>query len=129
MNTIIYGHNMKSGMMFQTLHKYEEEKFFEENPYIYVYTEDRELVYQVFAAYKADDSHILNSNDFSTVEGYSEYLEKVYVNSKLGNRNDNVTVNAMNRILTLSTCGKYTRERFLVQAVLLNDPVLYGIEE
>ena len=30
-NTIIYGHNMKNGTMFKTLHNYEKEDFFNEN--------------------------------------------------------------------------------------------------
>ena len=51
LNTVVFGHNMKSGRMFRTIHQFEVKKFFEENPYIYVYTEDRVLIYEVFAAY------------------------------------------------------------------------------
>ena len=127
LNTVVYGHNMKSGRMFRTIHQFEDKKFFEENPYIYVYTEDRVLIYEVFAAYLSDDSHILNTNDITTSEGYAQYLEKVYRESKTGNVRDDITVTAMNRILTLSTCAKRSNQRFLVQGVLLNDPLLYGV--
>lgn len=127
LNTVVYGHNMKSGRMFRTIHQFEDKKFFEENPYIYVYTEDRVLIYEVFAAYLSDDSHILNTNDLTTTEGYAQYLEKVYRESKSGNVRDDITVTAMNRILTLSTCAKRSNQRFLVQGVLLNDPLLYGV--
>lgn len=129
LNTVVYGHNMKSGRMFRTIHQYENKDFFEENPYIYVYTEDRVLIYQIFAAYVSDDSHILNTNDFTTTEGYAQYLEKVYFESKSGNVREDITVTAMNRILTLSTCANRSNQRYLVQGVLLNDPLLYGVLE
>ena len=127
LNTVVYGHNMKSGRMFRSIHQFEDKKFFEENPYIYVYTEDRVLIYEVFAAYLSDDSHILNTNDLTTTEGYAQYLEKVYRESKSGNVRDDITVTAMNRILTLSTCASRSNQRYLVQGVLLNDPLLYGV--
>ena len=129
LNTVVYGHNMKSGRMFRSIHQFEDKKFFEENPYIYVYTEDRVLIYEVFAAYLSDDSHILNTNDLTTTEGYAQYLEKVYRESKSGNVRDDITVTAMNRILTLSTCASRSNQRYLVQGVLLNDPLLYGVLE
>ncbi|WP_084493049.1 class B sortase [Lacrimispora indolis] len=37
--SIIYGHNMKSGKMFGSLVKYKEQKYFEQYPYLYLYTE------------------------------------------------------------------------------------------
>ena len=94
-----------------------------------MYTEDRVLIYEVFAAYLSDDSHILNTNDLTTTEGYAHYLEKVYRESKSGNVRDDITVTAMNRILTLSTCASRSNQRYLVQGVLLNDPLLYGVLE
>ena len=127
LNTVVYGHNMKSGRMFRTIHQFEDKDFFEKNPYIYVYTEDRVLIYEIFAAYLSDDSHILNTNDLTTTEGYAHYLEKVYRESKSGNVRDDITVTAMNRILTLSTCASRSNQRYLVQGVLLNDPLLYGV--
>ena len=33
-NTVIYGHNMKSGMMFRNLHDFEDRTFFDNNKYI-----------------------------------------------------------------------------------------------
>ena len=129
LNTVVYGHNMKSGRMFRSIHQFEDKDFFEKNPYIYVYTEDRVLIYEIFAAYLSDDSHILNTNDLTTTEGYAHYLEKVYRESKSGNVRDDITVTAMNRILTLSTCASRSNQRYLVQGVLLNDPLLYGVLE
>ena len=38
--TIIYGHHMKSGSMFGSLKGYKEQKYFDEHPYIYLYTQE-----------------------------------------------------------------------------------------
>lgn len=38
-NTVLYGHNMKNGSMFGSIHSFEDETFFDGHPYIYVYTE------------------------------------------------------------------------------------------
>ena len=37
--TVIYGHHMKSGSMFGSLKGYKEQKYFDEHPYMYLYTE------------------------------------------------------------------------------------------
>jgi sortase B len=121
-NTVMYGHNMKDGTMFRTLHYYQNEEFFYNNPYIYVYTEDDVRVYRIFAAYNAGDEHILNTYDFSTEEGFANYLS--FVQSKApedGYIRSSVEVTVQNHILTLSTCTDAEDERYLVQGVLLND--------
>ncbi|MGN1147559.1 MAG: class B sortase, partial [Lachnospiraceae bacterium] len=58
-NTVLYGHNMKNGTMFASLHYYEDPQFFEEYPYVYIYTEEKVLVYQIFAAYEFSNAHLL----------------------------------------------------------------------
>lgn len=121
-NTVLYGHNMKNGTMFRTLHYYQNEEFFYNNPYIYIYTENGVLVYEIFAAYNAGDEHILNTYDLRTEEGFASYLDTVKEGAYLGGyiRAD-VEVTAANHIITLSTCTDQSDERYLVQAVLIND--------
>ncbi len=125
-NTVVYGHNMRNNSMFATLHYFEDEAFFANCPYIYVYTGDKVLIYEIFAAYTTDNAHILYMNDFSTVEGRAQYLEEI-TNQKAvtGNIRPGVICSADSRILTLSTCVKgKSKNRFLVQAVLLNEDEL-----
>lgn len=121
-NTVLYGHNMKNGTMFRTLHYYQNEEFFYNNPYIYIYTENGVLVYEIFAAYNAGDEHILNTYDLRTEEGFASYLDTVKEGAYLGGyiRAD-VDVTTANHIITLSTCTDQSDERYLVQAVLIND--------
>ena len=120
-NTVIYGHNMGNGTMFAHLHYYEDTAFFEENPYIYIYSEDTLRAYQIFAAYEYSDQHILMFNDTRTDESYLSYLDSIFENEGFNNNFDtDVEFDARDRIITLSTCikNKDTR-RYLVQAVLV----------
>lgn len=125
-DTVIYGHNMRNTSMFATLHNFENADFFEKCPYIYVYTEDKVLVYEIFAAYIADNAHILYCNDFTTDEGRQQYLETIVKSSSAdGNVRRDVEVTTDSHVLTLSTCIKgKAKNRFLVQAVLLNEDEL-----
>jgi len=38
--TVIYGHNMKSKMMFGSLVEYKNQKYYDEHPFMYLYTEE-----------------------------------------------------------------------------------------
>ncbi len=120
-NTVLYGHNMRVGTMFADLHLFEDPDFFEENRYIYIYTEDgRILVYEIFAAYAFNDAHLLLQFDFNTEEGYQSYLDGIRENDGLSDNFDYTReLTAQDRIITLSTCirGK-NNQRYLVQGVL-----------
>lgn len=120
-NTLIYGHNMKNGTMFNHLHKFEDESFFNENRYVFIYMPDKILVYDIFAAYKFSNAHILYSYDCFTEQGFSSYLEMVYEEyGESGNFREGVEVSGENHIVTLSTCvGGESESRFLVQGVLV----------
>lgn len=117
-HTVLYGHNEQKGTVFGTLHYYEDPEFFSEHPYIYIYTEDRVLVYRIFAAHEYSDEHLLAS-DINSPEDWKEYLASSDKAEGRGNYDPNVELTSESRILTLSTCitGRWTR-RWLVQAVL-----------
>ena len=122
-NTVIYGDNMKNGSMLKGLHKFADSTFFEEHPYIYIYTPDHVLAYKVFAAYTYDDRHIINSFDFTDKEVFAEYLDDIFhVRAMDANIREDVSVTADDRIITLETCvGGDSDARYLVQAVLIKD--------
>ena len=118
-NTVIYGHNMRNGDGFHDLHQFREEEFFNQNEYIYIYTPEYMLTYQIFGAYVFTDVLILAAYDFETEEGYQDYLDMIkdYGN---GNYRDVDTLTTDDRIITLSTCTNYDPERYLVQAKLVD---------
>lgn len=122
-NTIIYGHDMKDGSMFQNLHNYSDSTYMEQHPNVVIYTPDKKLTYQIFAAVVYDDRHILHSYDFAFADQRQAFLDSIYNSRNMGNviRND-VPVNTDSRILTLSTCMTgQDDKRFLVEAVLISE--------
>lgn len=122
-DTVLYGHNMRNSSMFADLHDYEVRTFFENNPYVFLYKGDRVFIYEIFAAYKTDDSHILYGNDFESEEGRQAYLDGIVNNGdKNANLRPDIPLSTDSRLVTLSTCVKgESDKRFLVQAVLLNE--------
>ncbi len=121
-NTLIYGHDMLDGSMFRTLHNFRDEKFFNENEFIYIYTEGHILKYRIFAAYKWDNRHILNSYDFSDERVFADYLEEIKDPKSLMVNKRDVDLTTKDRIITLSTCiGNEKNYRYLVQGVLIDD--------
>lgn len=122
-NTVLYGHNMKDGSMFAALHNYEDSQVFEENPYIFIYTPEKTFVYQIFAAYKYNAIHLIYNFDLSNREIFQNYLDQIFETREMGaNIRKDISVNAENHIVTLSTCiSGEKNKRFLVQGVLLND--------
>lgn len=123
--TVVYGHNMKDGSMFRTLHYFEDGEFFETHPYFYIYTPEGTLVYEVFAAYKFGDADLLLSFDFYTPESFGYYLinvmdqrdMEVHTRSEL-----DADLDGYSRCVTLSTCvSGESDKRYLVQAVLVGD--------
>lgn len=120
-NTVIYGHNMKNGTMFAGLHQYEDSEFFKEYPYVYIYSEDKIRVYQVFAAYEYSDVNLVTYFGLPGVMTYEEYLASIYELDGINNNfNTDIQVTTEDKIVTLLTCiSTKPTMRYLVQAVLV----------
>ncbi len=122
-NTLIYGHEMLNGSMFQNLHYYEDAEYFNKNPYFYIFTEDRVLTYEIFSAFQYDDRHIMYAFDFTQPDEYQSFLnEAMNPQSSIANVRDGVEVTTDDKIVTLSTCdGSNSENRYLVCGVLVSD--------
>lgn len=122
-HTVIYGHNMRDTTMFSDLHLYEDEEFFENNRYVYIYTEDMVYVYKIFAAYQTNNAHQLLNYDFSNKNTVKSYLENAASRMEEPKVYDEDTVfSEDDQILTLSTCVMKERQfhlRYLVQSLRL----------
>ena len=120
-HTVIYGHNMKNGSMFKTLHYYMEEGFMEENPYIYIYLDGETRVYEIFGAYEYSDAHLLLNYDMEDEEVFADYLGEVAgMSDSVGHFNREMELSSGDKIITLSTCiGGKPDKRYLVQAKLI----------
>ena len=121
-NTVLYGHNMRNGTMFRTLHNFEEQTFFDENRYVYIYTPEKVLVYDIFAAYAFDDRHILAHFDNANISDREDYLEEIFgIRDMSAHFRKDIEVTTDSNILTLVTCiSTRPDQRYLVQGVLLN---------
>jgi len=117
--TVVYGHTLDEGVMFDDLHKYSDRAFFDANPYVYIYLPDKALKYQVFAAVAFDDRHILeSSSSYWFADVFQSYLDQLR-SSIDGNVNNDVPVTQESTILTLSTCiTESPSQRWLVNATL-----------
>lgn len=121
-NTVIYGHNMKNGSMFRTLHNYEDKAFFDENREIFIYLPDQILEYRIFAAYVYDNRHLLLNFDFEDPEVFEQYIDDIFdIRDVSAHIDTTMEVGTDDRILTLSTCNAgISTQRYLVQAVLIS---------
>lgn len=121
-NTVIYGHNMRNGSMFQGLHEYMDRAFFDENREVLIYLPDKILHYEIFAAYLYDDRHLLESFDFEDEDVFEAYLNRIFSIRDMNSFIDtDMEVTAEDKIITLSTCySNESNQRYLVQAVLVS---------
>lgn len=120
-NTILYGHNMNDGTMFADVRKYEDEEFFKTHPYIYIFTPDYTLVYEVYVAYEFSDLHLMYVYDFKNPEIFQSYLDEVLSKSgPIDVVKEGASVTTADRLLTLSTCVSNSSDnRYLVQGKLV----------
>ena len=123
--TVMYGHNMNNGSMFNNLHKFSDKEFFDKHQYIYLFIPGHILKYEVVSAFEYDDRHILNSFDFAddkTFEGYLEMIQNPQ--SMVKNVRDGIELTLDDKILVLSTCVNTNESaRYLVQARLAGDEI------
>lgn len=119
--TVIYGHNMKNGKGFGSLHNFEDEEVFEENRYIFIYLPDDIKVYEIFASYEGSSNHIIYGHEWND-ESWVQYLsDTLLLTGKKDNALDAYEFYAEDLVLTLSTCVRNApNERYLVQGVLLD---------
>ncbi len=122
-HTVIYGHNFDDGTMFSSLHDFRNDDLFNDDNYIFIYTEDYVYVYQIFAAYEYNAIHLLDNFDYTNEYVYEDYLGKIYqTNDRVANVRQDIEVTIDDKILTLSTCTRDHDKslRFLVTGVLIN---------
>ena len=120
-NTVLYGHNMVDGSMFATLHYFEDQEFFDQHRTIMVYTPDRVLTYEIFAAYRTDNLNILVKFPLDTPEDRQAYIDQIYTHEVKAIFDRSIEVTPDDRIITLSTCIANPTYRYLVQGVLVSE--------
>lgn len=122
-NTIIYGHNLLDGTMFSQLHKYKDEDFLREYPYVYIVNENGAYRYRIFAAFEVPTTASAYRLRF-TQEQKHAFLQDSLAQSI---HDTGIVPTEEDQILTLSTCtGVIRTNRWVVQAVLEGQVVSPG---
>lgn len=116
-NTVIYGHNMASGLMFANLAKFKSSSFFSKTPYIYIHTENGIYVYRVFSVYETNKYDPYIRTAFSSKNDFIEWAKS---RQSASLRKVSYKFDGDEQIITLSTCtnGFGDDGRLAVHAVL-----------
>lgn len=117
-NTIIYGHYMYNGTMFNELEEYKDEAFYKENPFFYIYTPDgAELKYQIYSAGSVVDTSESYTYEFADDASFEHFIETT---KSISWYDTGLIPNTEDRIVTLSTCTKENNEnRTVIHGVLV----------
>lgn len=101
-NTLIYGHHMDSGKMFESLVKYKNQEFYDTHPVMYFLTVDGTYQVELFAGYTTTADAGAYMISISTREEKIEWLKEMFHSSDFF---ADVTVSALDHIVTFSTCA------------------------
>ena len=115
-NTIIYGHYMNNGTMFNELEKYQDEAFWKAHPYFYLYTPDEgECKYEIYAAGVVEDVSEGYTFQFGSDEEFEAFLEATIASSAY---DTGIIPGGSDKVVTLSTCTKEANnQRNIIHAV------------
>ncbi len=124
-NSIVYGHNLKSGEMFGFLKtyydtNYNEKADFRRRQIVWVIRPGEELEYRIFSAREisARKDKDVYTVEFGSDQSFGDYLDQAVEDSLY----DTGVKTVADRILTLSTCTSSSEDgRFILQATLIQD--------
>ena len=113
-NTIIYGHNMRSGTMFGGLKRYLKQDYYQSHKSIIFKTLYEEQEYEIvgvgLSAVGYDDDENYKYYDFINAVTGSELQEFLNNIQSLSVYDETIDISATDKILTLSTCNSYTED-------------------
>ena len=121
-NLLLYGHNMKSGMMFHKLLKYTDQTFYKEHPIIRFTTESEDAEYEIISVFQSrvydkSEQNVFRYYSFIHAETEEEYNEFIQNVKKASLYNIDATAQYGDFLITLSTCSYHTEDgRFAVVA-------------
>ena len=120
-NLILYGHHMRSGMMFGQLERYEKKSFWEKHPYIQFDTIYEEGTWEVMYVFRSkvysQEEIVFKYYQFIDANGEQEFISNMEEMASMSLYDTGVTAEYGDQLLTLSTCDyEETNGRFVVVA-------------
>ncbi|MCR5099197.1 MAG: class B sortase [Lachnospiraceae bacterium] len=113
-NTIIYGHNMNSGLMFGNLDAYLDQEYYNTHKKVTFNTIYEHRTYEIVAVclsrveYQDDNSY--RYYNFIQAENQAEWDAFVNNVSRLSIFSKKIDLTETDKVLTLSTCNSYTED-------------------
>lgn len=118
-HTIIYGHHMDNGTMFQNLMYYKDQSFYNEHPTARLITPNSSFTIEFFAGYVANVGSGAWKLDFTSNEDFEDWLAAVMEQSAF---ESTAIPTAVDNIVTLSTCSyEFYNARFVVHGRIISE--------
>lgn len=100
-NTVIYGHNMQSGAMFNVLNEYKSQEFFETHPTMIITTAEGDYLLELICGTIEDGNYEFVKFRFGDFREMSDYVEKLRSRSTFVS---NVELEEGDKLVSLCTC-------------------------
>ena len=117
--TVVYGHNMKNGSMFASLHRFMDKDFFDEHDTIVIYLPEEEKTYTILGACHLDAIRLTVWYDFNLKDNVQDFLNTILNMEQ--NETDHLRdmeVSSDDKFIVLETCvGNDKKHRYAVVAV------------
>ena len=111
-NTMVFGHNMKTGDMFGNLKEYRNQAFYEEHSVMTIYIPGKEFELKLFSGYMLDSGYEIPPTSFKDANAFDEYIKNITRRSLF---KSDVEVNYGDRLVCLVTCTPASdNTRFIV---------------
>lgn len=115
-NTVLYGHHMKNGTMFNQITKYKQQDFYDQHPTALLMTPGGNYKIEFVAGYVTDMNSEAWKMEFATDEEFSRWLADAIAQSTFIST---IEPDAQDRVLTLSTCSyEYADARYVLVGIL-----------
>ena len=117
LNTIIHGHHMGNGSMFEDLTLYKSQAFWDEHPYGFIMTPKESYILVFYAGSLVSVSSDLWRINFTGSDDYNNWITS---SLSAANVHGNFIPSYLDHIVTLSTCSyEFHEARWLLQGILL----------
>ena len=121
-NTILYGHNLKNGLMFAELPLWADQEFYEAHPVVWLLTPEQDYRVELFSGYLTDAV----SETYTVFTGSGEQMRQYLLEAvRRSDFSAGVTLQGGDRCVVLSTCAyAFVHSRYVLHGVLRPLPPL-----
>lgn len=115
-NTVLYGHNIKSGIMFYDLQKILDNKL-GTNITIEIFTPEEKLEYRVYSSYLEEPEDYAIKSNLVEESDVQDYIKEMLGRSSILY---NIVPDKTDKLITLSTCDSSGKNRIIIHGVYVN---------